>query len=641
MSTAVPVQEATTAEEARLPLVAEVEHLRALLRAYREGGPTPAPPEAAAGELEPPIDRLARLLALSGFERQLLLLTAAVELDSEVAAHVAAIQETVDPRPTFALALATFPQAHWDALAPESPLRRLGLVELGPAPTLASRPLRIAERVVHHLAGIPAHDERLNGVLRTAAVVPIAGTQLWLADELAQTVAGTGARVAVRLDGEDEDAQLGVAQALAAAFGRIALVVRGSALPPAGPELSMLARLVDRECVLLGGLPVVETWGAQDSLVAALLADLDASVVVIEGESPAPTAGRLALHRSVNLPKPSEARALWMAALDDEATSQIGDAVEEVAQHFRLSAGAIDAMVRELAARATGPIASPDLRRLCRERARVSLAALAERLEPVATWDDLVLPDGHVEVLHEIVRHVRHRTQVYERWGFGDRTTRGLGVSALFSGESGTGKTLAAEVIATELDLDLYRIDLATTVSKYIGETEKNLRKVFAAAEASGAVLLFDEADALFGKRGEVKDGHDRYANLEVAYLLQRMESYRGLAILTTNLHGNVDRAFMRRLRFVVSFPFPDARQRADIWRRTFPDATPLDGIDADELAKLVASGGTIRSIALSAAFSAAEEGTGVTPAHVLRAAQVEYAKTERALTDAEAEGLR
>ena len=200
---------------------------------------------------------------------------------------------------------------------------------------------------------------------------------------------------------------------------------------------------------------------------------------------------------------------------------------------------------------------------------------------------------------------------------------------------------MAAEVLANEMRLDVYRIDLSAVVSKYIGETEKNLRRVFDAAEASGAVLLFDEADALFGKRGEVKDGHDRYANLEVAYLLQRMESYRGLAILTTNLRSNVDRAFLRRLRFVVQFPFPDAAQRAEIWRRTLPAQAPLDGIDVDALAKLNVSGGSIRSIALAAAFAAAEDGGALTPAHVLHAARVEYAKAERALVDSETEALR
>ena len=209
------------------------------------------------------------------------------------------------------------------------------------------------------------------------------------------------------------------------------------------------------------------------------------------------------------------------------------------------------------------------------------------------------------------------------------------------AGATGTGKTLAAEVLAGDLGLDLYRIDLAATVSKYIGETEKNLRRVFEAAEASGAVLLFDEADALFGKRGDVKDSVDRYANLEVAYLLQRMESYRGLAILTTNLRSSVDRAFLRRLRFVVQFPFPDAEQRAEIWGRSFPAAAPLDGVSAEALSRLTVSGGSIRSIALSAAFAAAEDGTPITAAHVLRAAQVDYAKSERALTDAETEALR
>jgi SpoVK/Ycf46/Vps4 family AAA+-type ATPase len=363
---------------------------------------------------------------------------------------------------------------------------------------------------------------------------------------------------------------------------------------------------------------------------------------VLLGESAARTTGRVVLHRVIPLPTPAEARVLWTAALGEPVARVLAEPVEEVAQHFRLSAAAIDACASELAAAATKDTdASAELRRLCRERSRVRLEGLAERIEPVATWDDLVLPEGHLELLHEIVRHVRHRTQVYERWGFGARTSRGLGVTALFSGESGTGKSLAAEVLANDLGLDLYRIDLATTVSKYIGETEKNLRRVFAAAEASGAVLLFDEADALFGKRGEVKDGHDRYANLEVAYLLQRMESYRGLAILTTNLRSNVDRAFLRRLRFVVTFPFPGAPERTEIWRRTFPPSAPLDGIDAGELSRLVASGGTIRSIALAAAFSAAEDGTGVTTAHVLRAAEIEYAKAERPLTDSEAKGLR
>jgi ATP-dependent 26S proteasome regulatory subunit len=643
MTTALRDTEPMPAEREKPALVAEVEHVKALLQAYCDGAPPPPSLEPSHGELERAIDRLARLLGLSAFERQLLLLTVAVELDGNVAALVAALQGGDDPRPTFGLAFAALPGAHWDALAPESPLRRRLLLEPGSGPTLASRRLRIDERVLHYLSGIEARDEHLDGVLRVVSgPVLLSPSQRRLASELARTAARAGTRIAVRLDGEDGDGQLGVALALADALDLAALVVRGSALPAAGPELATLARLVDRETLLDGGLPVVTVDDAHEASVAAFLEELDAPLAAVVGESPARTPGRVALHRSVHLPTAAEARELWTAALGEPVARTLEAPVEEVAQHFRLSAAAIDAVARELAATSTESAdAAVELRRLCRERSRVRLEGLAERNDPVATWDDLVLPEGHIQLLREIVHHVRHRTLVYERWGFAERTTRGLGVTALFSGESGTGKTLAAEVLAHELGLDLYRIDLASTVSKYIGETEKNLRRVFAAAEASGAVLLFDEADALFGRRGDVKDAHDRYANLEVAYLLQRMESYRGLAILTTNLRSNVDHAFLRRLRFVVSFPFPSAAQRAEIWRRTFPPATPLDGVEADDLARLVVSGGSIRSIALSAAFRAADDGGAVTKAHILRAAQVEYAKTERALTDSELERLR
>ena len=215
-----------------------------------------------------------------------------------------------------------------------------------------------------------------------------------------------------------------------------------------------------------------------------------------------------------------------------------------------------------------------------------------------------------------------------------------MGIAALFHGPSGVGKTFAAEALAHDLDLDLYRVDLSATVSKYIGETEKNLRRVFDAAEQSGAILLFDEADALFGKRSEVSDSHDRYANLEVSYLLQRMEAYRGLAILTTNMRSALDQAFLRRLRFVVAFPFPSAPDRERLWRHAFPRAVPLAGdIDWQALSRLVVAGGNIANIALDAAFRAADAGTGVEMAHVLAAAQAECAKIDKTITESEIRG--
>jgi SpoVK/Ycf46/Vps4 family AAA+-type ATPase len=238
--------------------------------------------------------------------------------------------------------------------------------------------------------------------------------------------------------------------------------------------------------------------------------------------------------------------------------------------------------------------------------------------------------------LRDLAAHVRQRALVYETWGFARTSERGLGISALFAGISGTGKTLAAEVLARELSLDLYRIDLSQVVSKYIGETEKNLRRIFEAAEEAGAVLLFDEADALFGKRSDVKDSHDRYANIEVSYLLQRMEQYRGLAVLTSNMRNALDQAFLRRLRFIVEFPFPDFEQRLAIWRRVFPEGVPLGAIDWTRLGGLNIAGGTIRNIALAAAFSAADAGRPVEMTHLLRAARSEYRKLDKPLYDVE-----
>ena len=285
------------------------------------------------------------------------------------------------------------------------------------------------------------------------------------------------------------------------------------------------------------------------------------------------------------------------------------------------------------------PDIGPLLWEACRAETRRPLDSCAQRIETRARWEDIVLPDAQAWTLREIAAHVRQRARVYEAWGFASRGLRGLGITALFAGPSGTGKTLAAEIVARELSLDLYRIDLSRVVSKYIGETEKNLRRVFDAAEEGGAVLLFDEADALFGKRSEVRDSHDRYANIEVSYLLQRMEAYRGLAILTTNMRSALDAAFLRRLRFVVSFPFPDAQLRARIWARVFPPETPTEGLDYGKLARLNLAGGNIRNIALNAAFLAADRDEPVRMAHLLQSARGEYLKLEKPLAEAEVGG--
>jgi SpoVK/Ycf46/Vps4 family AAA+-type ATPase len=322
--------------------------------------------------------------------------------------------------------------------------------------------------------------------------------------------------------------------------------------------------------------------------------------------------------------------------------SQLNGQLEALISHFDFSTETIQAasvQAYESIAREGDKSTATVLWDACRIQGRARLNDLAQSIRPVAAWQDLVLPEHQLRILHEIAAQVRHRAKVYETWGFSSKGARGLGISALFTGASGTGKTMAAEVLANELRLDLYRIDLSQVVSKYIGETEKNLRQVFDAAEESGSVLLFDEADALFGKRSDVKDSHDRYANIEVSYLLQRMEAYRGLAILTTNLQTALDKAFLRRLRFIVQFPFPDAVQRTEIWQRIFPAATPTDGLDVGKLSRLNVAGGNIRNIAVNAAFLAADENRAVTMSHLLRAARREYEKLEKPLTDAECGG--
>jgi SpoVK/Ycf46/Vps4 family AAA+-type ATPase len=238
--------------------------------------------------------------------------------------------------------------------------------------------------------------------------------------------------------------------------------------------------------------------------------------------------------------------------------------------------------------------------------------------------------------LRQIAAQVDARWRVYDEWGFRARMNRGLGISALFAGESGTGKTMAAEVLARALGLDLYRIDLSSVVSKYIGETEKNLRRVFDAAEQGGAILFFDEADALFGKRSEVKDSHDRYANIEINYLLQRIEAFNGLAILATNMKSAIDAAFVRRLRFIVSFAHPGPAERRQIWQRAFPASVPRQRLDYEQLARLNLTGGNIHTVALNAAFLAAKAGTEVSMPLVLSAARSELRKLERPINEAE-----
>jgi hypothetical protein len=416
-------------------------------------------------------------------------------------------------------------------------------------------------------------------------------------------------------------------------------------VPATATERETFLRLWAREAVLAGTALLVEddeVGGPERARLRGFVERVPGLVFLAVPESLAGLR-RPEVRLDVRRPRPEEQRTLWREHLGPWS-SDLNGQVDCLVAHFSLGADSIRSAcvqaIGEISARAApeGAIAGI-VWEACRAQARSRLDDLAQRIEPCAGWDDLVLPPPQRQLLAEIASQMRQRSRVYEEWGFGDSAVRGLGISALFAGSSGTGKTMAAEVLARELCLDLYCIDLSQVVSKYIGETEKNLRRVFDAAEGGGAILLFDEADALFGKRSEVRDSHDRYANIEVSYLLQRMETYRGLAILTTNLKNALDPAFLRRLRFVVTFPFPDAAERAEIWRRAFPARTPTERLDQTRLARLNIAGGNIRNIALHAAFLAADAGQPVGMAHVLRAARGEYVKLEKTLTEAEVDG--
>ena len=341
------------------------------------------------------------------------------------------------------------------------------------------------------------------------------------------------------------------------------------------------------------------------------------------------------------MPDVSLRQAAWERALQRFPSHTRQTWAQELASQFRLTPGQIQEAVawvaqRQAMASDEAEVTRNELYAACRNQSHHKLPELAVKIEPHYTWDDLVLPGEKVEQLKELCNQVVHRQRVYGDWGFARKLAHGRGISALFAGPSGTGKTMAAEVIAHELQLDLYKIDLSGVVNKYIGETEKNLAKIFHEAEASNAILFFDEADALFGKRTKISDAHDRYANIETSYLLQRVEAYEGIVILATNLRENMDEAFTRRIRFIVDFPFPDVASRKLIWQAHFPHETPVSAdLDYDWLAQqLQIAGGNIKNIVLNAAFFAAADGGVVGMEHMLRGARGEFEKIGKLWND-------
>ncbi|WP_217923604.1 ATP-binding protein [Miltoncostaea oceani] len=508
----------------------------------------------------------------------------------------------------------------------DAPLRRLGALRLlddrGQTP-IADRAVKVADPVAALLLGADLDEAGGGGRLRRE---PVPAADPGRAEMLAELRALIACDTHLPLLVVGPDAP----SLLAAALGTPLLVL--DAVEAGDPDLMREARLAaaleGRRLVVEGleGLEPAARRGALRTLSGmgerALVCGLGAEAAVALGD-------RTAIVVEAPAPTFTERRAAWAAhaGVDD---------VDDVAAKFRLSMSQIaDAAEVARHTAAVEGLAGPEPRHLDLGARRASsgrLGELAARLDPAFGWEQLVLPERPTEVLHSISAYLRHRDLVLSEWGYGRTVARTQGLKTLFAGESGTGKTMAAQVLARDLGLQLFRIDLATVISKYIGETEKNLDRIFGAAEGSNAILFFDEADALFGKRSEVSDSHDRYANIEVAYLLQKMEGYSGAVILATNFRHNIDDAFLRRLDFVIDFPFPEADDRARIWRLVLPGEAPVDAdVDIPFLAsQFKLSGGGIRNASLAAAFLAAEDGRVIGMRHLVMGVALEYGKLGR-----------
>jgi AAA+ superfamily predicted ATPase len=470
--------------------------------------------------------------------------------------------------------------------------------------------ITLPERVRDYLCGIESADPLLEQRVRVLEGVPLNDGL----DLLASKAAGLLSRSKrVQLIGPARSGRRAVA---VAAFDRLGL---GAVAVCADHRLEPVAGILARESVLDSFGVVIEPAEAADRSVLRLLTRRISAPVLVISDAPVEGFEDIPIIRLAPLESADRA-AIWRQCVPDREDEDVA----QVAEQFALGPGEISALSSQ------AEITKAGLWRTCGAIGSSDLETLATRIVPKRTWDDMVLMDETRSELRALADQIGGRPQVHGEWGYRRILGRATGVSALFAGPSGVGKTLAAEVIAHALNLDLYLVDLARVTSKYIGETEKNLRRIFEAAESSGAVLFFDEADALFGKRTEIKDSHDRYANGDISYLLSRMETYTGLAILATNLKSHLDAAFLRRLRLVVDFAQPTSDQRLQLWKKAIPETAPQDEIDWPWLARIELSGGNITTAAANAAFRAAAEKSPIGMVHLRAALKAELRKLDR-----------
>ncbi len=598
------------------------------------------------------LQHLAAVFGLSSFELDTLLIGLAPALDVHYERLYSYLQDDVTrKRPTVNLVLNLLCDPGPERLlylshfAEEAPLVHHRLLKLeGEAGPLLNQVLTVDESIIAWLLGHYRPSAELAGRASWSWPGPDPSDHL-LAAQVQPELASIGAeRPLVVFYGADHTAQAAAARLLAVEQQRPLLRVE---LSQGGESPLPLLRLALRDARLTGAIPYLSGWDSclvEGVVPPDLLTTLCAypALVIVAGTTAWQASGirreRRLLWLEFPIPAYAQRLALWEHFLKNVPTAHKLDLVGLSGQ-FLLTGGQIRdavAATRDIAAQYNRPLHNEDLFSAVRAHSNPRLATLARKITPRYDWPDIILPRDQMTLLREIVATVRQRPQVLNEWGVGQKLASSRGVTILFAGEPGTGKTMAAEIIARELGLDLYKIDLSTIVSKYIGETEKNLEKIFSEAQSSNAILFFDEADAIFGKRSEVKDAHDRYANIEVSYLLQRMEAYDGVTILATNLRANLDEAFTRRLQFAVDFPFPEKGDRLRIWQTLFPPNVPREAdIDFKLLAgRFKLAGGNIRNIIVGAAYLAAADGGQVSMSHLFHSTRRELQKMGRLVNE-------
>jgi hypothetical protein len=606
----------------------------------------------------PPLASLAERYGLSWFDCAVILIALAPEADLRYERLYAYLQDDVARRrPTVDLILNLLCPSAPERLdfrvhfAPNAVLLRHRLIRVTSDPNsqeagLLASSVKLDEQITRELLDTASLDSRLGEVcaLRTHAIelasLPLEPELIEGLRRLAMDSRTGTHPLRICLNGPELPLRLRIAEAIAGELGRPLLTfdLRQSA----SRGLANALQVAVREARFINAVFFAECDGIEEHTGRALADELSSAFAdaILAASAPAPFLEDAAVI-TIELSRPSFAvrREQWRRSLAAERIDLAHEEIDSLALRFRLHADEIISAVlsgrsRSLWRGSKRPSLS-DFSLAARALSGRHIGSMARKIEPRVSWTDIVLPTETTAQMRAICARVVHQHRVLEEWGFDRKLSNGKGVTALFAGPSGVGKTMAAEVIASELDIDLYKIDLSSVVSKYIGETEKNLDRIFNAAENANAILFFDEADALFGKRSEVKDSHDRYANIEISYLLQKMEMYDGVAILATNLRQNLDEAFLRRLAFTVHFPFPSLEDRKLIWQSVWPSAVPLDpGADFEFLASsFKLSGGNIKNIALSAAFLAVEENRPVSMHHLLTALDREYQKMGKPLS--------